>query len=82
MKVRCICGKLMHDEDSKTCKTYSSWLDQDYYDALEKNPATVEELVDNMPLDAPFWMCSQCGRLHFFKLGKIQVFKLEQEVLD
>ena len=82
MKVRCICSNLMNDENLETCKTYSSCLNQDYYEVLGENPSTVEELVDTMPFSDPFWECSQCGRIHFFRRGKIQVYKLETEVLD
>jgi len=82
MKVKCICGNLMYDEDPQTCKTYSGCLNQDYYDVLEKSPSSVEELVDTMPFSSLFWKCNYCGRLHFFGNSKIQVFKLEQEIPD
>ena len=77
MKVKCVCGKIMYDEDPETCKTYSSYLNQDYYNILEKNPSSVEELVDNMPFSNLFWKCNYYGRLHFFENSKIQVFKFE-----
>ncbi|MBA4538807.1 hypothetical protein H1Z61_17165 [Bacillus aquiflavi] len=82
MKVRCICGNLMEDEKLDTCNAYSIYLDEDYDTLLEKEPKTVEEFVDNMPLSGSLWECKQCGRLHFFKKGKIDVYKLEQEILD
>jgi len=82
MKVNCICGNLMHDEKPDTCDVYAAYLREKYYDLLESNPETVEEMVDKMPFSTPFWKCKQCGRLHFFKSGKIEVYNLETEIPD
>jgi hypothetical protein len=72
----------MHDENPKSCEVYSTYLDEDYYDLLESNPQSVEEMVDKMPLTDIFWKCKKCGRLYFFKDKKLEVYKLEKEVLD
>ena len=82
MKVRCICGWLLHDENPETCQVFNTYLDEDYYDLLESNPKSIEELVDNMPSSGGFWSCKECGRLLFFKEGKIEIFKLEKEILS
>jgi len=80
MKVVCLCGNLMFDENSETCRTYSCLIEQDYHNLLKNNPKTISELVDNMPFGEMFWVCNYCERLHFFKKGKIQVFKIEKEI--
>lgn len=82
MKVSCICGNSMHDENLETCNVYSCILDEDYYKLLDSNPKSVEELVDNMPLLDPFWECIKCGRLYFFREGKMQIYNVEKEVND
>ena len=82
MKVKCICGHLMHDENLETCQVYNTYLDEDYYELLETNPKSVEELVDNMPTSGGFWVCKECGRLFFFKEDKMEVYKLEKEILN
>jgi len=72
----------MHDEKFETCNVYDTYIDEDYCKLLESNPKTVEELIDKMPLADPFWQCKQCGRLHFFRKGKIQIYNIEKEVQD
>ncbi|WP_088825841.1 MULTISPECIES: hypothetical protein [Listeria] len=82
MKVRCSCSNLMHDEDSSTCTTYGICPDEKYYELLEKDLKTVEEFVDGLVFSTPVWECKVCGRLYFFKPGRIDVYKLEKEILD
>ena len=82
MKVRCICGNLMHEENEISCEVHSTFLDEDYFRLLETNPKSVDELVDNMPLSGGFWKCKECDRLIFFKKGKLEFYTLEKEVLD
>ena len=82
MKVRCICGNLMHDENLETCDVYGSFLEENYCELMSKELKSVNEFVDKIPMEAPFWKCKQCERLLFFKRGKLQIYKLEEEILD
>lgn len=81
MKIRCLCGNLLNDETLETTNPLMIFPEKEYYDVLESNPKTVEELVDKMP-SGSIWECRVCGRLHHFKEGKLDIYKLEKEVLD
>ncbi|QIK70245.1 hypothetical protein G7062_08050 [Erysipelothrix sp. HDW6C] len=82
MKVRCICGNLMVEEDLKNHEEYSGYKDADYFDLLESNPSTVQELVDRMPRTELYWECKSCNRILFFKKGKIEVYLFEKDIND
>ncbi|MFV0394497.1 MAG: hypothetical protein ACK5LC_08885 [Coprobacillaceae bacterium] len=82
MKIKCICGNIMHDENLETCEVYSTYNDEEYYQLLENNPKTVAEMVDKMPSSGGFWKCKRCGRLYFLKDKKLEVYSLEKEILD
>jgi hypothetical protein len=81
MKIGCVCGNILNDENLETTTPLTIFPSNDYYDVLESNPKTVEELVDKMPV-GPVWECRVCGRLHYFKTGKIDIYKLEEEIFD
>ena len=81
MKIGCACGNILNDENLETTIPLTIFPDNDYYDVLESNPKTVEELVDKMPIGS-MWECRVCGRLHYFKTGKIDIYKLEEEIFD
>lgn len=79
MEIKCVCGNMLNDEKAETCKTYSLYDNEEYYELLDSSPKTVAELVDKMPLSGIFWKCSQCGRIYWFKNKKIDCYFLESE---
>ncbi|MBL1231080.1 hypothetical protein IW492_17895 [Enterococcus sp. BWB1-3] len=81
MKIKCLCGNVLNDENLETTNPLIIFSENEYYDVLESNPKTVEELVDNMPLGS-MWECRVCGRLFYFKEGKFDIYSLEKEVFD
>ncbi|WP_348920546.1 hypothetical protein [Enterococcus rotai] len=81
MKIRCSCGNILNDETLETTNPLMVFPEKEYYDVLESNPKTVEELVDKMP-SGSIWECRVCGRLHYFKEEKIAIYRLEEEVPD
>lgn len=81
MKIGCVCGNILDDENLETTIPLTIFPSNDYYDVLESNPKTVEELVDRMPV-GPMWKCKVCGRLYYFNTGKLDVYKLEKEIFD
>lgn len=81
MKIRCLCGNILNDETPETTNPLVIFPENEFYDVLESNPKTVDELVDKIP-DGSMWECRVCGRLHYFKKGKFDIYKLEKEVFD
>ncbi|MTD42012.1 hypothetical protein GIX45_25995 [Erwinia sp. CPCC 100877] len=81
MKIKCLCGNVLNDENLETTNPLIIFPENEYYDVLDSNPKTVEELVDNMPLGS-MWECRVCGRLFYFKEGKFDIYSLEEEVFD
>ena len=50
MKIGCVCGNILNNENLETTTPLIIFPSNDYYDVLELNPKTVEELVVKMPI--------------------------------
>lgn len=80
MKIVCVCGNILDDENLETTIPLTIFPNNDYYDVLESNPKTVEGLVDKMPLGS-MWECRVCGRFYYFKEGKFDIYKVLLPIL-